>query len=215
MSAEARLAPDGVKYDRQAVVNEAYYALAGEAYYYPTSDLGQWNYLVSDVAAYWHTRDYWTTRYIVNGNMTNAKDPVLRQYFIDGNLPQYGFYKNIGRGGQCKYFANMILYRASISDIEIVDPMPTYETMKSETKSTAYSKPGDIIFRADKTSGYYHTAIVAQVLTGDSAKGTVTKVQVIDSNYKGDEVIGKHIMYSSELKKYKIWTGTPYYQCNY
>lgn len=208
MAVDARIAPGtGAKYDRQAVVNEAYYSICGQKYFYPTADLGQWNYLASDLVAYQHTRDAWSGRYPINGIMTDADDPVLKKYFVDNNIQSYGYYKNVGRGGQCKYFANLILYRAGISNLAKVDPMPTYDRMRLNQKSSKYVQPGDVII------GNGHTAIVVQVLAGKSATGTVTKVQVVDSNYKGDEMIGKHIMYSTELSKYVIWTGVPYYSC--
>lgn len=204
--AEARLAPTGVQYDRQAVVNEAYYALSGVPYSCTTGS-STWNYLVSDPAAYWHTRDYWTIRYPVNGYMTDATDPVLRKYFIDGNLPAYGRYNGYLRGGQCKYFANLLLYRAGVAN---VDPMPTYTTMATQTKSSSYAKPGDVLFIKN-----YHTAIVTQVLKGNPATGTVTSVSVVDSNYvggAGNERIALHTLSGTELTRYKVWTGVSYYK---
>lgn len=128
----SKAAPTGVKYDRQAVVNEAYYSLSGVPY---SSSAGSptWNYMSSDPASYWHTRDTtstpvaWTTRYYpVDGMMTNAKDPTMRKYFVNGNLPAYGRYGGYLRGAQCKYFANFVLYRAGVSG---VDPFPIYPVM--------------------------------------------------------------------------------------
>lgn len=207
MPAEARLAPAGVQYDRTAVVNEAYYALSGVPY---SSSIGSstWNYLSSDPGAYWHTRDYWTTRYPVNGYMTNANDLVLRNYFIAGNLPAYGRYNGYLRGGQCKYFANLLLYRAGVAN---VDPMPTYTTMATQAKSSSYAKPGDVLFRTN-----YHTAIVTRIISGNSATGTVTSVEVVDSNYvggAGNERIGLHTFSGTTLTQYKVWTGVSYYKC--
>lgn len=190
--------------DRQSVVNEAYYAYSGVHGSSAPSPL-TWNYLVSDVGAYWHTRDYWTVRYPVDGYMTNANDPTMRKYFIDGNIPAYGRYKGSLRGGQCKYFANLVLYRAGVSN---VDPMPTYTNMQANSKSANYAKAGDVLFKSG-----YHTAIVTKVLKGSSSAGTVTSVEVIDSNWvggAGNEMIGKHI-YSSGLSSWKVWKGVSYY----
>lgn len=215
---EARIGPPGVQYDRQAVVNEAYYAVTGYWWYCPNVGAGQYdsrtgsyNYLLSDVGAYWHTRDYWTYRYPVVPYMTNNGNSYLRQLFVNGDLPSYGLYGNLGRGGQCKYFANLILYRAGVSG---VDPMPTYATMNMQSRSSKYAKPGDILF----SSSLPHTAIVTKVLQGNPNSGTVTGVQVVDSNWvtgDGNEVIGAHNYYGSNLAQYKVWTGAPYYWYNY
>lgn len=48
--AEARLAPPGNQYDRQAMVNEASYAIMGP-YYGPPYGTGKWNYMASDLTA--------------------------------------------------------------------------------------------------------------------------------------------------------------------
>ena len=206
VATEARLAPPGVQHDRQAVVNEAYYAVAGIPYSYPPSNVGQWNYLLSDVGAYWRTRDNWTVRYPPDSCMTDNNDDRLRDLFLAGNLPAYGFAGGVGRGGQCKYFANLLLYRAGVAN---VDPMPTYLGLQEQSRSSGYAKPGDVLFRQN-----YHTAIVTQILRGDPNEGTVTGVQVVDSNWvngKGNEIIGMHNYYDSELSIYSIWTGAPYY----
>ena len=212
-SAEARMAPQGVQYDRQAIVLEAYYAVTGSQHYCPwvgsgDSDrrIGRYNYLLSDVGAYWHTRDYWTHRYKPDGHMTYNNDNRLSQLFLDGNLPAYGLAGGVGRGGQCKYFANLVLYRAEIAG---ANPMPTYAGLQGQSRSSAYAKPGDVLFRYK-----FHTAIVVRVLKGDPSSGTVTGVQVVDSNWvdgEDNEIIGIHNYYGSRLAAYKVWTGVPYY----
>ncbi len=57
---------------------------------------------------------------------------------------------------------------------------------------------------------------MVQVLKGSSSSGTVTSVQVVDSNYvggAGNERIALHSMSGTELAKYSVWTGAPYYNC--
>lgn len=189
--------------NRQSVVDEAYYSYSG-VHGSSLSSPVTWNYLLSNVGAYWHTRDYWTVRYPVAGTMTNANDPIMRNYFISGNIPAYGRYGGSLRGGQCKYFANLVLYRAGVSN---VDPMPTYSNIQANSKAANYAKAGDVLF----INGY-HTAIVTKV-TGSSSAGTVTSVEVIDSNWwggAGNEMIGKHII-SSGLTSWRVWKGVSYY----
>jgi hypothetical protein len=211
VAAEARLAPAGVQYDRQAVVNEAYYAIAGQPYFYPTANVGQWNYIASDMVAFQHVMDKWTTAYKPDGVMTHPLDSKMRTYFLNKDMKSYGFYGNKGRGAQCKFFANYLLYRAGVTTN--VDPMTSYAGMAAQSVSTGFAKPGDVLFKKG-----FHTAIVGQVLSGDSSKGTVTRVEVIDSNWVGgedNEIIGKHVYSGADLATYSIWTGTPYYSCSY
>ncbi len=213
VSAEARMAPQGVQYDRQAIVNEAYYAVTGSQYYCPyvgsgynDNLIGYYNYLLSDVGAYWHTREgQWRIRY-PDWAVSSNNDNNLRQMLLSGNLPSYGLAEGMGRGGQCKYFANLVLYRA---EVEGADPMTTYTGLQSQSRSSAYAKPGDVLFKQN-----YHTAIVVRVLEGDPNAGTVTAVQVVDSNWvirEDDEIIGIHNYYGSQLAEYRVWTGVPYY----
>lgn len=191
--------------NRQSVVDEAYYSYSGVHGSSASSPL-TWNYLLSDVGAYWHTRDYWGQPggryYPVVPYMTNTPNSQMRDYFVSGNIPAYGRYGGSLRGGQCKYFANLVLYRAGVSN---VDPMPTYSSMQANSKSASYAKAGDVLFKPN-----VHTAIVTKVRVGSSSAGTVTSVEVIDSNAMGDEMIGKHI-YSSGLSSWRVWKGVSYY----
>jgi len=208
-SAEARLVPAGVQNDRAAVVAEAYYAVYGSPL--SCAYVPNWNYLANTAGTYWHTRDTtvgWLGRYPLNGWMTNANDATMRQYFVSGNLPAYGRYGGIARGGQCKYFANYLLYNAGISG---TDPMPSYLDMAGASRSSKYARAGDVLFKTN-----YHTAIVVQVSKGSSSAGTVTSVQVVDSNYvggTGNERIALHSISGAELAGYSVWTGVPYYYC--
>ena len=220
MTAEARFVGAGVQMDRQAIVYEARYAAIGIPYT-PLVIPPNWNYLASTAATYWHTRDRqtgWLNTYPIDGWMTNTKDPVMRQYFIAGNLPAYGRYGGVLRGGQCKYFANYVLYRAGVSGTgsSSVDPLPSYPTMWKSGKSSSYAKPGDVLFKYSTTkANYNHTAIVTRILQGSSSAGTVSSVEVVDSNYVGNEAIGTHVFSGSALTPYKVWTGAPYFNYNY
>ncbi len=147
-AAEARLVPAGVQNDRAAVVAEAYYAVYGSPL--SCASVPNWNYLANTAGTYWHTvgSTAWTNMYPVDGWMTNTNDAVMRQYFVNGNLPAYGRYGGYLRGGQCKYFANYILYNAGIGST--VDPMPSYSAMAGKSKSSKYARAGDVLFE----SGY-------------------------------------------------------------
>jgi hypothetical protein len=137
--------------------------------------------------------------------MTDTPNIQMRNYFLSGNIPAYGRYGGSLRGGQCKYFANLVLYRAGVSN---VDPMPTYDGLQANSKSANYAKAGDVLFIPR-----YHTAIVTKVLKGSSSVGTVTSIEVIDSNWwggAGNEMIGKHTI-SSGLTSWRVWKGVPYY----
>lgn len=234
MVVEARLAPAGVQNDRQAVVNEANYAITGVFYKIPIVTTingdwnGDWNYLNSDLAAIAHTKAKWP--YPVDGEMTYASDPVMRSYFVNNDIASYGNYDDHARGGECLYFANLILYRAGV--FTNTDPIADYDshgnltsygyrTMNKSKTSTKYAKPGDVIFKYME-----HTAIVTDIIAGDSVKGTVTSVRVVDSNYLGSNVlngtyaekIGTHIISDEAIDKlsaYSVWTGTPYYNYPY
>lgn len=193
--------------NRQSVVDEAYYSYSGVHGSSSSSPL-TWNYLLSNVGAYWHTRDLWGNPgvsgryYPVVPFMTNTANSQMRNYFVSGNIPAYGRYGGSLRGGQCKYFANLVLYRAGVSN---VDPMPTYSNMQANSKAANYAKAGDVLFKNG-----VHTAIVTKVRYGSSSAGTVTSVEVIDSNAVGDEMIRKHII-SSGLTSWRVWKGVPYY----
>ena len=213
-SAEARMAPQGVQYDRQAIVLEAYYAVTGSQHYCPyvgsgDSDrrIGRYNYLLSDVGAYWHTRENrWASRY-PDWAVSSNSDNRLRRLLLAGNLPAYGLAGGVGRGGQCKYFANLVLYRAEVAG---ADPMPRYADLQG--RSSRYARPGDVLFKQNPP----HTALVVRVLRGNPDSGTVTGVQVVDSNWVGNsgrnsEIIGIHNYYGSQLSYYRVWSGAPYY----
>ncbi|RJP89877.1 MAG: hypothetical protein C4518_09715 [Desulfobacteraceae bacterium] len=138
---------------------------------------------------------------------------------------EYGKAGGVGRGGQCKYFAHLILHRAiGMEEIESYDDMAKSQSIPAIKKdkitgiTSVQAQPGDIIFRTD----YDHTAVVVEV---DYSKKSV---MVIESNMtfngyypddvawscksgsgESNEIIGTRTLSESVLKSesYKIWTG--------
>ncbi len=219
VSSDARLAST----NRRAVVLEAYYAL-NPAYYGFSSKLingsfvSDWGYLATDLNAYNKEKGYYGRAY----------SSVFDIFFA--NIGAYSFMGNYGRGAQCKYFVDTLLYRSeAASRFDNSDrptsmangthALPTYSTMSTQTRYIGHAKPGDVIFIP-----YVHTALVVAVLAGDPSSGTVTEVDVIDSNViggKDNEIIGRHRIKvtwtggASDLNAYKIYTGVSYYGENY
>lgn len=202
---EARLAPLGVQYDRQAVVNEANYALYGPYYGPLYNGIGMWNYLYSDMNAYWHTRNSWSVRYPY-GYMSNNVNSYLTTLFYDGKIQEYGFYGGKPRGGQCKYFANLLLYRAGVISLK-TDPFPTYAEMQQNSNPASSAKPADVLFQNG-----VHTAIVTGVVRDST--GAAISITVVDSNWVtggGNEVIGTHTYNKDQIANYRVYAGVPYY----
>ncbi|MBU4580121.1 hypothetical protein KKB43_03840 [Patescibacteria group bacterium] len=74
-----------------------------------------------------------------------------------------------------------------------------------------FAKPGDVVFksaRVPNAGATDHFVIVVKTTGND---GSVTAVDVVDSNYVGDEVIGYHTMQTAEIQKYYVYTGVSYY----
>lgn len=203
---EARLAST----NRHAAVMEAYYAL-NPAHYGFSSRLisgnfvSDWGYLATDLNAYNKEKSYYGRAY----------SSVYDLFFT--NIGAYSFMGNYGRGAQCKYFVDTLLFRSeAASRIDNgTHVLPTYDKMSYYIKHVGYVRPGDVIFIP-----YVHTAFVVAILAGDSNAGTVTEVDVIDSNVVGgkdNEIIGRHRIKvtgaggASDLSKYKIYTGVSYY----
>ncbi len=147
---------------------------------------GDWNYIATDLNAYNVVKGWYPG--------TASFDPL----FDD---PQaYGLQAGYGRGGQCPYFANLILYRSGVYQ----QRLPSYSASKSDyygprtyTKPAHQARMGDVI-RTFTNNG--HTAIVVLIMAG-GYNGPVTAVDVIDSNFVGNhrpynlrEVIGRHII---------------------
>lgn len=175
---------------REAVVLEARYALRPQIWgpYKSLHDnaVSEWRYLTSDMAAYHKLKQPdWYGDNSSNWGMFWA-DPY-----------QYALYGGYGRGGQCVYFANLILYRSGVYKAK---PIPSYEKCRLDleksqnfTKPAHRSVPGDIL--RTKRGVPNHTAIAVLVLEGTPGK-TASVVDVIDSNFIGNEIIGMHALSS-------------------
>jgi hypothetical protein len=210
--AEARLAPPGNLYDRQAVVNECWYAMSGQPYtcggkWYNGYLVSAWNYLASDMSALrivggwyqWRTYAGWSPYYT---------------YYVN---PTYGYYGCVGRGGQCKFFVNLILYRSG-ADQRLLPPWSTMWNYYSAPIDNV--REGDVIFNRKwyNSELVYHAAIVVY--------RSGSYVLLIESNYiepclnpqiqfgKG-EIISCRSATIDQLKtnNYRIYTGVDYYYC--
>jgi len=101
---------------------------------------------------------------------------------------------------------------------------PNYDTMWSKsTNDFSNVREGDVVFTVARYSGatFDHTAIVVEI---KKSGGTITGIDVIDSNFLSDngdnqghrEVIGRHYFDINYLRQvYRIWKETPYYNCRY
>lgn len=198
--------------NRRAVVLEAFYALrpsydGGSDKTINGNGVSNWNYLNSDPSAYEVVKGWyggWSSEWI---NFYN--DPASYGYGTFG-----GDYGDVGRGGQCKYFADLILYRSGSDQ----GGFPLYSYMWSETETDmTEAKEGDVILTYDNGVGR-HVAIVVEIKR--DGNGQVTGLDVIDSNFISDEgstwhreVIGRHLFSISYLNQYyRIYTGTDYYE---
>lgn len=221
-ASEARLSDN----NRRAVVLEAFYALR------PSHDGGcdktingncvsNWNYLNNDPSAYGVVKGWygcyssvWTTSGDGSG-CANNNYPIS----FYNNPASYGYgtfggsYGNIGRGGQCKYFANLILYRSGSDQ----GTFPTYSNMWANTETDmTKAKEGDVILTYNNGITN-HVAIVVEIKK--DGNGQVTGLDVIDANFVSDisgtmnrEVIGRHLFSISYLNQYyRIYKGTSYY----
>jgi len=229
VSSEARLAGNS----RYAVVLEAYYALNPGHYGFSSKlyngwTVSDWNYIITDTNAYEKVRNsiypkpnasYPTLWPVADRNLfyDNWATPLPANY---ANLNRYGFYGGYGRGGQCKFFADLILFRsgAAARRDDNTHVLPTYSDMSRSATSYKKARVGDIIFIPSNG----HTAIVVAILARDSS-GNVTEVDVIDSNFigtDGNEMIARHrigvnyaesVGSTSKLQNYYVYTGVSYY----
>jgi len=207
---------DGAEHDRlspnarKAVVLEAFYALdkayTGSSTKSVTSGGGtwtasDWNYLNSDTGAY--------------STMSGRYGAYTSTYYGTSPSSWGQTTSGYGRGGQCKFFANLLLYRSGTDS----STFPTYAAW-SKAKSARCAQKGDVIFR---TSGGAtgHVAVVVDILSGSSSSCTVSSVDVVDSNMLGDERILRHIINTSgsylgeDLDNYYVHTGVSYYATAY
>ena len=231
----ARLAQNA----RGAVVLEAYYALTQSVgtsclYRFEKSDncASGWNYLASNSNVHLQLmRHYGCDNSTVWKKSGDSYMDGTKQKFCFGSavysfvtdIPAYGFNRHntigknwydpsYGRGGQCKYFANLILYRSGTHSAMF----PSYSSMEGNSfkldsdSNLEKVKEGDVIFQTN-----VHTAIVVGIVRSN---GKVTSIDVIDSNFvggNGNEIIGKHRYSKDQLRSYRVWKGTSYYTTNY
>lgn len=204
---------------REAVVLEAFYGLDWR--HNGTSPkklngltIGAWNYLSSDLNAYGVVKNWygcgWASMWTRNGGSCGYKAMGYNSFY---DYPKnYGLFGSYGRGGQCKFFANLVLYRSGIYQRRL----PTYAEMKNSCRSIRYARPGDLVFTYNSCAGS-HTGIVVAVLAGNPDQGTVTMVDMIDANYVtwggvDEEIIGRHplldkgsLCSASNLAKYCVY----------
>lgn len=210
---EARLSNN----NRRAVVLETFYSLR------PTYDGGcdktiggncvsNWNYLNNDWGAYNAVKGWY-------GSNSSTWSLFYSDVASYGYSTSGGSYGPVGRGGQCKYFADLILYRSEASTR--LSPgnhtLSDYPTMWVNTEiNLTKAVEGDVVL-VYGVSGYTnHVAIVVEI---KKTNGVVTGLDVIDANYISDisgttnrEVIGRHLFLLSSIQGiYRIWKGPSYY----
>ncbi|MEK7195015.1 MAG: hypothetical protein AAB667_02060 [Patescibacteria group bacterium] len=222
---EARLSNN----NRRAVVLEAFYALHPGHGGWSDKWIGpncasNWNYLANDSNAYGVVKNWsgygcsFASVWKVSGDGCSSSGWPASFF---NNMVSYGYgsfsgwYGSVGRGGQCKYFANLILYRSESHQAMF----PSYATMWSNTETNlALAKEGDVILTVDQGITN-HVAIVVEVKKSGS---TVTGLDVIDANWVTDngttnrEVIARHLFSLASIQGvYRIWKGTAYYNEQY
>ncbi|MBI4707182.1 MAG: hypothetical protein HY761_04590 [Candidatus Omnitrophica bacterium] len=145
--------------------------------------------------------------------------PAGADYDFYTNASGYGFAKNIGRGGQCKFFAHLILKRA-VGEENI----PTYNEMDKQSTDINKVQHGDVIFKKN----HLHTAIVVDVKRD---KGLLQEITVVESNKEnpedglcnsktwwslnGEAISTRKISDSKEWNQYWVWTGVSYYNTSF
>ncbi|HEX4497255.1 MAG TPA: hypothetical protein VIE43_16400 [Thermoanaerobaculia bacterium] len=212
---------------RRAVVLEAFYALRPShdgGCDKTTSDgrcLSNWNYLANDLNAYntiksayvCNSSDWAVPGETCYGNYISS--PMASFY---SNVASYGYgtfggpYGNIGHGGQCRFFANLVVYRSGAYSGTGI--FPNYPTMWTNVQTDlTKAVEGDVL----TSSNGYHTAIVVEIKRTGS---TVTGLDVIDSNWVPDisggnrEVIGRHVIALTAQPQggaWGLWKGASYY----
>jgi hypothetical protein len=213
--------------NRRAVVLEAFYALR------PSHDgscdktingncVSNWNFLNSDYSAYAALKTSYgcnSSDWALGGDGSGCV-PYVPLVSFYSNPAAYGYgtasgsYGNIGRGGQCRFFANLVANRS----LSFGGAFPTYATMwqNVETDLTK-AVEGDII--TTNPSVFYHTAIVVEIKRTGS---TVTGLDLIDANWLTDdgssnrEVVGRHLLTLPQpAGKWGLWKGVGYYYESY
>lgn len=157
------------------------------SYPYVAEDPGAWAALRAAYSS-WGITGWWINcRH--DADWYNNYTPCVLQYGGD-NVWQYGYQGNRSRGGQCKGFVNLVLYRSGVyhgsnwsfktlpSDASAMmanQPWATYATIS----------PGDVLRRP----GGHALIVVRKISNG--------QVVVVDSNWVGGdgaEAIGTHVL---------------------
>lgn len=197
MPAEARLAPAGNQYDREAMIKEAWFALTQQATPYgpfQQGTLGYWNYLAYDVPS---DRNV-ASRFGNNPTFVGFTATGV----INGDTSK-GYFDGAGRGGQCLYFVNLLLYRSE-ADRRQYDPDRVrhyyWPDINKQAADISTVRAGDVIFIPST-----HAALAVR-RSGDS-------VSIIESNYKKPEKISYRYTTIQDLQSsgYKVYTGVDYY----
>lgn len=180
---------------REAVVLEARYSLRPQIWG-PYKSLNgnavsEWRYILDDSNA-WKV----VTGWYGNANCSLLKYSGSLIFWTDPYL--YALLYGYGHGGQCPFYANLVIYRSGVYRSKAI---PSYKACRDDynghryfTKPANQLRPGDIL--RTKSGVAYHTAIPVEVLAGKSGS-SVTSVDVIDSNFIGNEIIGMHTLKTS------------------
>ena len=187
-SAEARLAPSGDQYDRQAMVNEAVYAMRGP--YCGPLWIGQWNYMASDPMA--------QRLVITKMGGVGRYSGWTADGIITGH-PEYGFIDGKGRGGQCLFFVNLLLHR---SESDKTSNQNNWNNIERHATSIEAAVPGDLVFRPRPGP---HIAVVVY--------RSGNYISIVESNYRQPEIMAIRYTTVSTLRSqgYKTYTGVDYY----
>lgn len=175
------------------IVSEAYYTLSqtrsgGSSKSYKdtrgrTWTMADWNWAQTDRDSDGHVSYY-----------IGCRDGATCDYYRGNTGYMDGYY----RGGECKFFANSVLYRSSYgwgnSDHLVTPSGYTYAN-----RDVRDAEAGWVL---QKNSPGQHTAIVVYKYAGG--------LDVVDSNYIGQDRghkhwIARHLMTWSELSGYKAW----------
>lgn len=198
---DLRLASD----TREAIKYECFYALNPGHHGGSNKNIGgwaasDWNYLASDLWAYRVLKDWfggcssmWKGPHSADPTWGCWPTKSKGQYCFYCYPHNYGLYDWFGRGGQCKYFANLILVRSGTYRYKL----PTYQQViddyngsRNYTKLAGEAEVGDVL-QTKWVNG--HTAVVVEILSGTPGEWS-TSIDVVDSNFIGDEIIGRHIL---------------------
>lgn len=201
---------------RTAIQLEAFYALnrsygGGSTKSINGWTISDWNYVTGDINAYnvmksWHgpCSSMWKGPHANDPKPNSVCAPYKNMgdnCFYD-HVQNYGIFGSYGRGGQCYFFANLILFRSGTYSSKL----PSYSTARSDyaksdsqrtiTKDVSKSYVGDVLMT--KSNLGTHTAIVVAILEGTSGS-SVTKIDVVDANLitwggADEEIIARHIL---------------------